>query len=202
MRVVRVKRLALLGWGLASFLMLSLPTESAAQDWENGQGDEEPGLDPYGAPPSQSSGVGMRGSIGFTADPGAFAMGLSVPIAMTSNIAFTPHMLIAFDDEDTIVAPSVNLEVQFRLGGRRGDFFYRLRPFLQAGLGFAYIETSNGAKDQSETGFLAVPGVGVEYEISESLLIGTNMRFNVLPGETSGESFFFSWELLSLRIAF
>ena len=79
---------------------------------------------------------------------------------------------------------------------------YRMRPYLQGGLGFAYVDRDEQGDNDDEVGFLVAPGLGLEYEISKNLLIGTNARFNVLPREAGGEHFFFSWEFFTVRIAF
>jgi opacity protein-like surface antigen len=192
------KKRSLLGWTLAALLVVGLPFCATGQDWD----DDYEEQDPYRDPPQSSSGVSVRGSFGFTADPEAFAMGLGFPIEITNGVAFTPHLLMAFEDDDTIVAPTVNIEVYFRLSDRRDDFSYRLRPFLQAGIGFAYIDRDAAGDNDDEVGFLVTPGLGLEYEISDNLFIGTNARFNILPKEAGGEHFFFSWEFFSLRIAF
>jgi hypothetical protein len=194
------ERLSVLGCTLATLLLVGLPLCATGQDWDDDYDYEE--TDPYRDPPRSGGGVSVRGGVGFSADPDALALGLAVPIEISSAVAFTPHLLVAFDDDDTIVAPTANLEVYFRLSDRRNDFTYRLRPFLQAGLGFAYIDRDSTGDNDDEVGLLVVPGLGLEYEISDNLRIGTNARFNVLPREAGGEHFFFSWELLTVRVAF
>ena len=195
-----MKTLSTLGFALAALLAAGLPLAASGQGWDDDYGYDEP--DPYRDPPDSSGGVSIRGAFGFTADPEAFEMGIGFPIEISNSVAFTPHLLLAFDDDDTIVAPTANLEVYFRLSERRDDFAYRLRPYLQAGLGFAYIDRDDGGDNDDEVGFLVAPGLGLEYEVSKNLLVGTNARFNVLPKETGGEHFFFSWEFFSVRIAF
>jgi hypothetical protein len=194
------KRIHALGWAFAVWVAAGSPLPAAGQDWDDDYGYDEP--DPYRSPP-KSGGTSVRAAFGFTADPEAFEMGLSFPIELTDGVAFTPHLLLAFDEEDTIVAPTANIEVYSRLSDdRNDDFRYRMRPYLQVGLGFAYIDRESASDNNNEVGLLIAPGLGVEYEISDSLSIGTNARFNVLPKKTGGEHFFFSWEFLTLRIAF
>lgn len=184
---------------LAALTALVIPLAASAQ-WDD-YGDDD--SDPYRAQSrSGSTGVSVRGAFGFTVDPETFEMGVGFPIRIVEDVAFTPHLLMGFDDDDTIVAPSLNLEVAFPLGDGGDDIMDRLSPYLQGGIGFAYIDRDRGGDNDDEIGFLLTPGLGIEYRITDNLHIGTNARFNVLPKETAGEHFFFSWEFFSVRIAF
>ena len=41
-------------------------------------------------------------------------------------------------------------------------------------------------------------GAGVEWSLGATTL-GSNLMFNILPSETAGENFIFSWQLIILR---
>ena len=76
------------------------------------------------------------------------------------------------------------------------------KPFLQGGLGFAYLDEDDRRGDDSDIGILINAGFGLDYELTDKLTFGTNMLFNWIPAEINDEKFYFAWELASLRISF
>jgi hypothetical protein len=176
---------------LVLLLSLVLPAAGAgAQEW-------------YDEPVEESGGVSVRGSVGFTADPKTFLMGLSVPISMGRNVHFSPLFQLGVDDGETIIAPSAQLEYHVDLSSSgRNEFVRRLRPILQLGAGFVFIHQEEPGKDDDEIGLLINSGLGLEFEVFEDLFLGTNLLFNVLPFEVSDENFFLSWHFASVRIRF
>ena len=187
-----------IGAGLTLGVLLS-GSGAPAQDWY-----EEP--DPYYADSepvaATGTGVSARGAVGLTADPSSFLLGLGFPIDLNPWLAFTPHIQLGFDDEETIVAPTLNLEYHFDLRNSSNGLARRLHPYIQGGLGFAYIHKDRRGDDDDEVGFLLAPGLGLEFDLTENLALGSNVRFNVLPSEVSGENFFLSWEFVTLRVKF
>lgn len=177
--------------------MLSLAAAANAQDWDEWYGERREPLPPPVAEPSYAKpSVSVRGSIGITQDPETFLLGIAFPIALNDNLAFTPLVEASFDDGRTIVAPTANLEYSFDVGDSR------LRPFVSTGVGFAYIREDRPGGDTDDVGFLIAPGVGLEYELSPNLQIGTNVRFNVLPSDVADQSFYLSWHFATLRVRF
>jgi len=109
-------------------------------------------------------------------------------------------MQIGLEDHYAIVAPTANLTL--RVPDLPGRDFDRVHPYAFAGLGFAYIEKDRGQNDGDGVGFLIDTGVGVEYQVSEKVFLGTQMMFNFLPKETKNEGFFFAWQIAGIRFAF
>lgn len=162
--------------------------------------------DPWAEPaPSRSeSYVSLRGGVGFTADPTAFMMSLGVPVALNEMFAFSPDFMISVDDDDLIVAPGVDLEVRV-VGERTWDSpeLRRLTPVFRVGTGLAYIEKDqNRGADEDGTGWVLRAGMGVEYEVTDDVHLGSHVRFNILPVKAADERFFFSWDVLSMRFDF
>ncbi|MGH0036499.1 MAG: hypothetical protein ACQGVK_15845 [Myxococcota bacterium] len=162
----------------------------------------DPWSDP---PPDKNEGfVSVRGGFGFTADPSAFMMSLGVPVAVNANLAFSPDFMLAIDDDELIVAPGI--DVEFRILGERtwdSPELRKLTPVLRVGTGLAYIEKEqNRGADEDGTGWLLRAGMGVEYEVTEDVHLGSHIRFNILPVKAADERFFFSWDILSMRFDF
>jgi hypothetical protein len=162
--------------------------------------------DPWAQPArSKDEGyVSVRGGFGFTADPSGFLMSLGVPVTLNDFLAVSPDFMISVDDDDLIVAPGVDLE--FRISGKRtwdNPDLKKLTPVFRLGTGLAYIEKDqHRGADEDGTGWLLRAGMGVEYEVTQDVHLGSHMRFNILPVKAADERFFFSWEILSMRFDF
>ena len=107
---------------------------------------------------------------------------------------------IGLDDNNTIVAPTLNVAVT--IPDLPGDDFDAFHPYGFVGIGFAYIEDDNRRNDNSSAGFLINFGVGIEYQVSQSFFLGSQMMFNFLPEKTLDEKFFYAWQVGGARIAF
>jgi hypothetical protein len=44
--------------------------------------------------------------------------------------------------------------------------------------------------------------MGFDYPMTESISAGSRMLFNFIPGDALGETFYYSWEVASLRYRF
>ena len=78
----------------------------------------------------------------------------------------------------------------------------RLKPFLQAGLGLAYIDKQRPGPDRDGVGLLMDMGFGADYFVSDEVAFGTSFLFDVLPDAVAGEHFFFSWQVLTASFHF
>ena len=180
----------------AGLLLVAVP--ALAQDYDDDWYAEEEAS--YGT--RRPAPVSVRGSVGITSDPSTFSLALGFPIDIGPQLAITPMVQAGFDDDHVIIAPTINLEYHFDLSDSRNDLVGRLHPFIQGGLGFAYIHKEQQGNDPDEVGFLIAPGLGLEYELTDSLLIGSNVLFNILPSEVADENFFLTWQFATLRVRF
>lgn len=195
---------------LAASALFAAPAANA-QDW----GDDESGdwSEPEPAPAptrtarprptsvrNAAAGWSFRTGIGFTADPDTFLLNFEAPYAFNEWVSAGPMMQVGLEDHYAIVAPTANLTL--RVPDLPGRSFDRVHPFAFAGLGFAYIEKDRGHNDGDGVGFLIDTGVGVEYQVSEKVFLGTQMMFNFLPKETKDEGFFYAWQIAGIRFAF
>jgi hypothetical protein len=141
----------------------------------------------------------LRGAIGFTEDPDTFLLAFEGNYYVNHHVAFGPLLQLGVADKRVLVAPTLNLRGAFDLGI---PDMAALQPFVQGGLGLAYLNRDNRRGDDDDVGFLLNFGFGVDYYVRDDLSIGSDMLFNVLPDETLGENFFFSWRVVSLSFHF
>ena len=162
-------------------------------------------------PPSEISDSGaltppsafaFRGGLGFTADPDTFLTALEFDFVATPNISLGPLIQIGVSDKHTLIAPTLNARYQFLISDADKDVA-RLKPFVNAGLGLVYMEKERKHRtDADEVDFLLNTGFGLEYDLHESVSVGTHFLFNIVPWEVVDERFFFSWQVLTLTLRF
>lgn len=151
---------------------------------------------------SPTSGWGFKGGIGFTDGPDAFLMGFEGDYAFTREFRAGPLLQLATSDDTTIVAPTVNFKFFVPLPDAP-EAVERFHPFLQTGLGFAYVERERRRHhDDDEVGFLMNAGFGFDYMVTDRFGLGSHMLFNMLPEDTAGERFFFSWQVVTASVRF
>jgi len=178
---------------------------ASAQSWTGDDPAEDPAPGRSEPAPAQpdSRGLSVRAGLGFTADPTTFLLHAAFPIELGPRVALAPNLDLGVDDDHVIFAPTLDLEARFDLSEVSDDpALRRVQPFVSGGLGFAYIHRDRRGDDDDEVGPLLAAGLGLEVEVQEDLFVGSQMRFNVLPVETSGEHFYFAWHLASVRVAF
>ncbi len=187
-------------------LATSVAGTSSAQDWGNEDDDgwSQPAR-PSRSTPTQSayppdSGWSMRVGIGFIDDPNGLLLNFEAPYAFDQWVSAGPMLQVGIDDNNTVIAPTASVTIT--IPDLPGEDFDRFHPFGLVGMGFAYIEDDNRRNDNSSVGFLVNFGVGIEFEVSERLSIGSQMMFNFLPETTLDEDFFYSWQVGGIRISF
>jgi len=162
-------------------------------------------------PPSEISASGtltppapfeFRGGLGFTADPETFLTGLEFDFVATPNVSLGPLVQIGVSDKHTLVAPTLNARYRFFISDADKDL-RRLKPFVNAGLGLVYMEKERRHRtDADEVDFLLNTGFGLEYDLHESVAVGTHFLFNIVPWKVVDERFFFSWQVVTLTLRF
>jgi hypothetical protein len=200
----RATRLAVLLVG--SLLVLLTPTLASAQGW--GEDDWEPAPDQTS---NTNSGAGqrnesptspwsLRAGMGFTADPDDFLLNFELPYRFDQYVSVGPMIQVGLGERRYIVAPTANLTIT--IPDMPGETLDRFHPHFFGGIGFAVIENEERGGSNRGAGFLANAGVGVDYALSERVSVGSRMIFNFLPGRTLDEKFFYSWEIIGLKLDF
>jgi len=176
--------------------------DDASDDWSTPQPTETPAQSTSASGATRGGGAGfsMRGGFGFTASPDTFLMNFELPYAFNEYVALGPMMQVGLEKDHTIVAPTLNGTLKIpNLSGSLDRFI----PYAFAGLGFAYIDKDQGRNSDGDgAGFMIDAGVGLEYQVSEKVFLGTQMMFNFLPQKVQKQKFFFAWQLAGIRFAF
>jgi len=184
-----VLTLLFFGW-----LLVVAAGSASAQDWgSEDDGWSQPTI--RNEAPQPGAGWALKMGLGFTDDPNTLLLYFEAPYAFDQWVSLGPALQIGIDDHNTIVAPTANLTVTVPL-------FERARPFIFTGIGFAYLAEDNRPGDDGKAGFLINFGVGLEYQLSERLALGTQMIFNFFPNETLDEDFYYAWQVGGVRISF
>ncbi len=136
----------------------------------------------------------FKGGIGFTADPGQFLIGAELDFFLNENFSIGPLLQFGVEDGGVILAPSANFVYHFYLE----DPLERLRPFVQGGVGFAYLHEDDRKGDDDDIGVMINIGGGINYEIADRTLLGSHMLFNAMPDKVLDENFFFSWQVVTI----
>lgn len=185
-------------------------TQHEDQGWERAD-PQPPAEDPYdrgydrpaagsGYVPSSRPGWSARVGVGFTADPESLHLNFELPYSFDRWVSAGPSVQVGLDDDNTIVAPT--LDVNVRLAELSSLGLERVRPYGIVGMGLAILDQDKRPGDNTDAGFLLNVGMGIEYEVSEHLFLGSQMKFNILPFQTLGQKFFYSWQVGGVRLAF
>jgi opacity protein-like surface antigen len=138
--------------------------------------------------------LSVRAGLGFTASPTTFLMGIDVPFVITKNVALGPSFQLGVDDDTTFFAPTWNLELRLPLE--------EVAPYAFGGAGLAYVKKDHRRGDDDDAGFLVDFGIGLDFWVSDEIALGSRMTFNFMPNDVEGETFIFSWQVLTGRFSF
>ena len=142
----------------------------------------------------------IGGGLGFSATPTTFVLDGDAAYALDEHMSIGPRIQLGFSDDTTLVTPTLNFRYAFDLNLSPDPSARKLTPFLQAGIGLGYIRKETGSGHFDDTGFLFNLGGGIEWSLGGATL-GSNLMFNILPSDTAGENFYFSWQLITLRFS-
>lgn len=137
--------------------------------------------------------------IGFTGGPSSVLLGATFDLPLDDKLTVGPSLQYGYHRDRQIVAPTVQAKYFLRGVGVGEEDRTKLVPYGTAGLGFAYIDESGRSAD---AGLLVNFGAGLRYLTGQDYRIGSEARLNFLPGQVSGERFYFSWELIQLVFEF
>jgi len=80
------------------------------------------------------------------------------------------------------------------------EILSRLTPY--AGFGFGLAHFGADFVNVSANGALFSFIFGIEYDVTDHIAITSDMRFNAVAGNDSGDSFYYSWQLVGARYRF
>jgi hypothetical protein len=152
---------------------------------------------------AEHEGWSLSGGIGFTATPETFLMQFAAPYDFGNGVSLGPQLQIGVTSRRTLVESALDLRYSFDLFSPEGGDPSAFRPFVNGGLGLAYLKREfNNRSDRDDVAFLIELGVGIEYSINERVSLESAMQFNILPGELLGDHFYYSWQLVGVRYKF
>jgi hypothetical protein len=170
---------------------------SAGSATAQGWGDES---EDYSSGKAATTPWSFRAGMGFSHDPDDFLLNFELPYAFDRFISAGPMIQVGLEEDRFFVAPTANLTVT--IPDMPGSVFDRVHPNFFFGIGFAVITNDDRAGDHHSAGFLVNTGFGLDYDLSSRVAIGSRMLFNFLPEETLEERFFYSWEVLGVKLSF
>ena len=147
-------------------------------------------------------GFGARIGVGLTAGPDSFLMDFAAPYYVGSGVAIGPRVQLGLDEDETFLAPTLNIEYAHDLSRDVAGPLGKLRPLVNVGVGFAWIDIDGRAGEDSDTGFLFDIGLGVAYPLSDQFEIASVVDFDILPRRVLGEDLVVTWQALQMRVRF
>lgn len=156
--------------------------------------------------PRQSSTTGRAGErraflgLGFTSSPDTLLLGGQIDFYTSDRLAVGPMLQIGIDDSTTLIAPSVHVKYLFPTGPGAGGV--ELLPFVQGGLGFAYLEQERRFGDDDDLGLLLQAGGGLEVALTQHTSLASTILVDLLPGEVLDERIYWSWQVLAVGFRF
>ena len=141
---------------------------------------------------------------GFGLSPDGFLLTAGLEYEVVDQLGVGPLLQLVLDDDTVVVAPTLNARYRIDLSDSGNDFLRDLEPYVQAGMGLAYVDRERrGRSDREDTEFLVNGGFGFEYNLSDRFAIGNGVMFNGMPADdAAGEDFFFTWQLVTARLRF
>ena len=184
-------------------ITLLVPSLASAQDWGSdedrgsGYGDRLGGRTTAGPPTTPWA---FRAGMGFTNDPNDFLLNFELPYRFDRYVSAGPMLQVGLEDNRFLIAPTMNLTLTAANLFKGG--MARFEPNVFGGIGFAVINNDDRGGDTQASGFLANVGFGLDYLLSDRVSVGSRMTFNFLPGKTLDERFFYSWEIVGVKLNF
>lgn len=143
----------------------------------------------------------VQGGAGLTASPDSFLLEFEGAYEFGNGFAAGPAIQFGLDNHFLLVAPTVFGRYGFDLSGVSQKVLQPLTPYVQTGMGFAYMEEGR-RNTRDEADFLINLGVGADYALTDHVSVGSRMLFNFLPDKVLGQSFYYSWQVAALRYRF
>lgn len=140
----------------------------------------------------------IGGSIGATIDPDLFLLTFEPSFYITHNFSIGPLLQIAVDDDLVMFVPTGQARFVFDID--HPSPLKRLKPFLQGGVG-GVIGHASEPRSDTDIGFLANVGAGIDFYLNNRLALTNNLMVNIISTAINGHVFV-SWQLLGIRYLF
>jgi len=145
--------------------------------------------------------MAVDSGIGFTLGPDTFLLGIHGDYFLGEHLAVGPMLQLGVSDSIFLLAPTFGVKGIFDIP--HSGFARRVKPFIQAGGGFAYAtsDAPSGSNDD-DISFLLNVGFGTDIYVTRRVSLGNNLLFNIVPTKLFSNRFFFSWQFITFRYHF
>jgi hypothetical protein len=137
-------------------------------------------------------------SAGITTGPSTFLIGATLDFVLDKNLTFGPSLLYGFDDNVNLATLTGQVKYFLAVGEDKKER-PKFQPYITGGVGVASMD-KEGHEDG--TGATLNIGAGARLLTGEHYRLGSEVRWNILPGEVGDERSFLSWEILQVVISF
>ena len=141
----------------------------------------------------------LEAGLGQTFGPGTFLLSATFGRFVDPHLAIGPTLQLGVDDDETIFAPTFGVRRTFDLDDAD---LRKIEPYVEGGVGLAYLEDDRRGGDDDDVGILLNLGFGANVELQRNLALGTGVLVNLMPGEVLDERLFVSWRIFQLQFAF
>jgi len=151
---------------------------------------------------SVGTGIGFASSIGVNRfSQSGFLWQLDGQYRLTDAFSIGGFMQVAPVTGGTVFSIAADGRYHFGfLRSQSNDFFNKLTPYVGFGFGLAHF--GSDFSFYSDNGALFSFIAGMEYDLTDHVALTSDMRFNAIAGNSSGDSFYYSWQLIGARYRF
>jgi hypothetical protein len=124
-----------------------------------------------------------------TADDTAVALGFYGDYYLTQELSVGPLLQVGVTDDLEQFGLTAQVKYTFDLPDTP-----ELKPHVQAGLGFIHAELDRPwFRNEDDTSFLIPLGVGLDYQLTDSVSLDNTLLFNFTNLDVRDENFFLTW---------
>lgn len=124
-----------------------------------------------------------------TADDTVFALGFNADYHLDEDLSVGP--LLQFGMGSDLFQMGISGQARYVF---RNPRFPEVKPHLQGGLGFLYVDIDRPGGDDDSLGFLVPFGGGVDFQLDKNILLGTTLLLNFTDADVPGQdNLFMTW---------
>ena len=186
---------------LAIVLLFAVPVVAQSNDYDDDRDGGGAGFRDEGT-------FSLKAGLGFTSSPTSLLLGFEGDYRVMEPVSVGLLTEVGLDDDVTIVSPQLFARYWPDLGELIDPDVAFLEPYrasrhrLQL-VGCRHVQGRRRRRHAVPAG----PGFGLDLRINKNLSVGTQMLFNIIPVGIHEDSpiddqFYYSWEVVGLRLRF
>jgi hypothetical protein len=142
--------------------------------------------------------ISFGGSAGIAVSPLGFLATVEADFWFTSYLSIGPLVQVVAG-EKFILGVGGGAKFTLDFGHEWSEF---VKPYVHAGPGFAVVSGRHDGHRGTHIGLLLTLGLGVDIYFWDDISLGTGVLFNFLPLNTAGETFYFGWKVIEVKVHF